>query len=114
MKIMAEGVRYLCEGCSKEIESWSDGNPYYIDVAGVKQYAYHPNHEKLAQCIGNDSPHLCLTCGEEFMVDTQAPAMLCPKCGGGEAANTFQLEGLLCPYCKSGIFITDPDFHCIS
>ena len=28
------------------IEAWSDGNPYYIDDAGDKQYAYHPDHEK--------------------------------------------------------------------
>jgi len=111
---MAEAVRYVCGECRKEIVAWSDGNPYYIDGSGAKQYAYHPDHEQLALCIGNDSPHLCLTCGEELAVDTKKSVMLCPKCGGSEIVDACKLDGLLCPYCKIGVFIIDRDFHCIS
>ena len=111
---MAEAVRYVCTGCRKAIVAWSDGNPYYIDEAGGKQYAYHPDHERLALCIGNDSPHLCLACGKKFMVDSRAPVTECPKCGAGEIADTYQLGGQRCPYCKAGFFVADQDYHCIS
>lgn len=40
---MAEGIRYICDNCSRAIEAWSDGNPYYIDDSGNKKYAYHPD-----------------------------------------------------------------------
>ena len=111
---MAEGIRYVCGQCGKAVEAWSDGNPYYLDEDGRKQYAYHPDHERLARCIGNDSPRLCLTCGEEFMVDSREPSDCCPKCGSPETANTFELEGRTCPWCKKGVFSMDPDFYCIS
>ena len=68
---MAEGLRYVCGECAHAVEAWSDGNPYYIDGGGAKLYAYHPDHDSLAQCIGNDDPHLCLSCGREFMVDSR-------------------------------------------
>jgi len=45
-----------------------DGNPYWIADSGEKHYAYHPYHEKIARCVGYDSPHLCLSCGKEFQV----------------------------------------------
>jgi len=111
---MAEAIQYICGGCNKTIESWSDGNPYYIDDAGVKHYAYHPDHERLELCVGNDSPHLCLVCGIEFMVDSRAPVSACPKCGATEIADTFHLGGKSCPYCKAGVFSADPDFRMIS
>jgi DNA-directed RNA polymerase subunit RPC12/RpoP len=100
--------------CGKAIEAWSDGNPYYIDVRGRKQYAYRPDHKRLAKCIGNDSPHLCLVCGGEFVVDLRAPVAACPKCGATEIAKSFHLGGQRCPYCKAGVFAADPDIHCIS
>jgi hypothetical protein len=28
-------------GCGRKIDAWSDGNPFYIDETGKKQYAYH-------------------------------------------------------------------------
>ena len=111
---MAEALRYVCTRCSHAIEAWSDGNPYYIDEAGSKQYAYHPNHELLARCIGNDSPHLCLSCGNETMVDSEAPAAACPKCGEPKLAYTYELDRQPCPYCKSGVFAVDPGFSAIS
>ena len=111
---MAEGIRYVCGACHRASEAWSDGNPYYIDETGRKQYAYHPDHERLARCIGNDTPHLCLACGEEFNVDSRAPTAECPKCTSDDIADTFRLSGRRCPYCKAGVFTVDPDFHCIS
>ncbi len=39
---MAEGFRFVCDSCDRTIEAWSDGNPYYFDDDGKKQYAYHP------------------------------------------------------------------------
>jgi predicted RNA-binding Zn-ribbon protein involved in translation (DUF1610 family) len=111
---MAEGIRFVCGQCGHAIVAWSDGNPYYIDEDGAKQYAHHPDHEGLARCIGNDSPHLCLSCGHEFMVDSRAPLEACPKCGVSDVADTYHLSGLECPFCKGGKFSVDPDFRCIS
>ena len=111
---MAQGLRYVCSDCGHAITAWSDGNPYYIDKEGAKQYAYHPDHDRLAQCIGNDSPHLCLSCGHEFMVDSRAPVSACPKCIASEFVSTCQLEGQRCPFCKVGEFAEDPNSRCIS
>ena len=111
---MAEAIRFVCEECGHAIEAWSDGNPYYVDKAGAKQYAYHPDHERLDRCIGNDTPHLCLACKHEFFVDSRVPITTCPKCGANEIAGTYQLNGQPCPYCKAGVFAADPKFHCIS
>ena len=111
---MAEGIRFVCNNCSRSIEAWSDGNPYYIDERGEKKYAYHPDHGGLARCIGNDSPHLCLACGAEFNVDSQEPIKNCPLCMDNEIVDTFELEGKRCPYCKQGFFYIDPEFRCIS
>ena len=105
---MAEGVTYICGECGHAIEAWSDGNPYYIDKNGDKQYAYHPDHKRLDQCIGNDSPHLCLSCGKEFMVDSRAPISACPEYQANDVVSTFDLDGQRCPYCKVGVFAADP------
>jgi len=111
---MAEAVRYVCSGCFHAIEAWSDGNPYYTDESGVKQYAYHPDHDNLARCIGNDSPYLCLACGAAFMVDSRKSTTVCPKCNGAKIKNTYELDGAQCPYCNKGVFAIDPGFNCIS
>jgi DNA-directed RNA polymerase subunit RPC12/RpoP len=111
---MAACLRYVCGGCHKDIVAWDDGNPYYIDADGAKQYAYHPDHERRMRCIGNDSPHLCLACGAEFMVDSRAPVEACPTCGAAEIARTYGLDGQRCPYCKAGVFTMDPDFFRVS
>jgi len=111
---MAEAVRFVCSDCGKTIEAWSDGNPYYIDENGQKQYAYHPDHENLARCIGNDSPHLCLDCGDEFLVDSRTPRLECPQCGEKDIVSTFELDGRPCPYCKKGAFHMDRNFLMIS
>lgn len=111
---MAMGITYVCGKCKRAIAAWDDGNPYFIDHAGTKQYAYHPDQESLARCIGNDSPHLCLSCGEEFMVDSRAPAEKCPKCGALEIVDTVELEGRRCPSCNAGVFAADPNSMRIS
>ena len=110
---MAEALRFVCDNCNHEVVAWSDGNPYYIDKTGAKQYAYHPDHDRLALCIGNDSPHHCLGCGTEFKVDSRAPVRAYPSCSSDEIVDSFRLEGCCCPYCKKGKFAVDPDHHCI-
>ena len=111
---MAECIRYVCNHCSKDLQSWSDGNPYFINASGSREYAYHPNHEGLARCIGNDSPHLCLQCGHGFRVDSRAPITCCPECGAATIRSTFELEGMQCPFCKEGAFVLDLGFRCLS
>lgn len=101
---MAEAFRFACDHCSHEIESWSDGNPYFINEEGEKEYAYHPDHDRLSRCIGNDSPHLCVGCGEEQKVDSRAPHDACTRCGEELLVNTWELGGKPCPYCKEGHF----------
>jgi DNA-directed RNA polymerase subunit RPC12/RpoP len=110
---MAQGFRFVCGGCGAAIEAWDEGNPYYFDERGRKRYAYHPNPQR-DLCIGNDSPHLCLSCGEQLMVDSNAPLTRCPKCASADLASTYHLSGKRCPYCKGGTFEQDPDFFLIS
>jgi DNA-directed RNA polymerase subunit RPC12/RpoP len=112
--VMAWAKRFVCVKCGHSIEAWDEGNPYYFDQNGAKQYAYHPNHERLAVCVGNDSPYLCLTCGQKLMVDSRDPIEQCPDCGSRDMACTYHLEGKKCPFCKQGVFQADPNFHCIS
>jgi hypothetical protein len=37
MGVMAEERQYVCNSCGHSIETWSDGNPYYIDKTGAKK-----------------------------------------------------------------------------
>ena len=117
---MAQGFRFVCNSCDHTIEAWDDGNPYYFEsvitktgVTQKKKYAYHPSAER-DQCVGNDSPHLCLACGKDFMVDSEAPITACPKCQSNEITDTMELGGKPCPYCHTGAFGVDPGFHVIS
>ena len=110
---MAAGFRFVCSGCDHNIEAWDEGNPYYINENGKKQYAYHPDVLR-NRCIGNDSPHLCLSCGHEFMVDSEVPIAACPKCKVGKIVDTMELSGKACPYCKRGVFVVDPGWRPIS
>ncbi|MCY2964648.1 MAG: hypothetical protein NT069_13605 [Planctomycetota bacterium] len=111
---MAQQLQFTCDGCGRELTSWSDGNPYYMDDSGQKQYAYHPDHEGLARCIGNDAEHLCLNCGLEFKVDSRFPAAACPDCQSTDQVDTYELDGRPCPFCKRGIFRLDPGAMAIS
>jgi len=111
---MAECKRFVCPLCSYAIASWSDGNPYYCDETGEKIYAYHPNHDALDRCIGNDTPYVCLDCAESFLVDSNSPQQQCPKCQKTSIIDSFHLGGKDCPSCHQGRLSADPDFHCIS
>lgn len=111
---MASAQRFTCDSCDHEIIAWSDGNPYYFDESGQKQYAYHPDSEGLARCIGNDDPHLCLSCAAEFNVDSENPTKTCPKCVLKKIKSTTDLENCRCPFCKAGKFHADEDYCCIS
>lgn len=111
---MAECRRHVCTHCTRAVEAWSDGNPYYLDAAGRKQYAYHPDHERLALCIGNDAPHLCLACGSQTKVDSRRPRTTCRRCTGAALVHTFDLAGRQCPYCHTGAFALDPSWYAVS
>ncbi len=111
---MAECRRFVCSSCGFDVEAWSDGNPYYIDEAGEKQYAYHPRHDQLARCIGNDEPHICLDCGHEFAVDSLSPISACPECQHQEIADCWDLDGANCPRCKRAKLKRDKDFFAVS
>ncbi|BBM64318.1 hypothetical protein VA249_09640 [Vibrio alfacsensis] len=100
---MAQAILFVCTSCDECIESWSDGNPYYIDENGKKRYAYHPE-PNFDRCIGNDSPHICLGCAHEFKVDSRVPKTECPKCQSSNIKSDYDVEGEACPYCKKGVF----------
>jgi len=111
---MAVCYEFECNSCGARMGAWSDGNPYFIDDSGNKVYAYHPFHELLMRCIGNDVPHHCLGCGEEFNVDNRAPMNACPKCASTNICDSCELDGKLCPACKSGVLIKLEGFTKIS
>jgi DNA-directed RNA polymerase subunit RPC12/RpoP len=111
---MAECIRFVCSGCRHSVDAWSDGNPFYIDESGNKQYAYHPNHAELEKCIANDVPHFCLQCGTESKIDSRLDSKVCPECRSENIVDTFNLEGVRCPKCQHGHFGRDKDFFCIS
>ena len=111
---MAMCIRFVCPGCGFAVESWEDGNPFYIGGSGQKVYAYHPDRDELAKCIANDVPHLCLDCGVESTVDSRQSSKTCPLCGSHNTICTDDLEVVNCPKCKEGHFGIDKDFRCIS
>jgi hypothetical protein len=111
---VAECRRFDCDCCGRTVEAWSDGNPYYMDQHGMKKYAYHPDHENLARCIGNDVPHLCLQCGVETNIDSRRPHLVCPGCSEDGLVEAWELAGRPCPSCSRGRFVLDPNPGAIS
>jgi hypothetical protein len=111
---LAECRRFDCDGCGRNAEAWSDGNPYYLDEHGTKRYAYHPDHENLARCVGNDEPHLCLQCGVESNVDSRQRRSNCPACDADRLVPLWDLAGKRCPSCPRGRFVLDPNPGAIS
>ncbi len=106
---MAASIIFRCDHCSTEITAWSDGNPYYINAEGKKEYAYHPDHKRLKRCIGNDIPYFCLSCGHEFLFDNCNPIDICPHCQSGQIVDIYdELWSKPCPYCKNGVFRGSP------
>ncbi len=111
---MAMRLVFNCDACARSVGVWSDGNPYYRDESGRKRYAYHPDHENLERCIGNDLPHTCMTCGGEQKVDSLKPVLRCRKCRDEALIETRDLEGQTCPFCKRGSFGRDPGPFAVS
>lgn len=111
---MAEGRFFECDRCHFTVEAWSDGNPYYRDATGRKRYAYHPDHDNLARCVGNDVPHLCLACGGATKVDSLKPRVACRKCRAAQLVASWALEGAACPKCRAGTFRWDRERRVIS
>lgn len=111
---MAEAIQFTCSVCARAIVVWSDGNLYYRDENGRKRHAYHPYHEALARCIGNDVPHLCLACGRETTVDSERPPRHCRRCRTGTLIPTWELAGQRCPTCREGSFVASAEPYAIS
>lgn len=110
---MAQACRFVCIACAYEIEAWDDGNPYFYDAEGKKQYAYHP-HPDRELCLGNDVPHLCVNCGTRTKVDSLKPCAQCHECGKEQLVAEWDLDGQRCPYCRDGRFKRDPRYILIS
>ena len=98
---MAEGVTLKCTHCEFTTTAWSDGNPYYLNERGEKQYAYHPSDE-VALCKEVDVPHICMSCANEFNVDSAAPIRRCPECNFGRISSLWRMQGKACPKCHEG------------
>lgn len=79
-----------------------------------KKYAYHPNHDLLALCIGNGVDHLCPNGSDQFRIDSRDPQTACPKCHSEEISDTFDLGGKPCSWCKAGNLRRDSDYIAIS
>lgn len=96
---MATGFK--CDKCEHVISAWDEGNPYYFDEEGKKQYAYHPSSDR-NKCIGNDPDYVCLDCAKEFILDRKVPSKECPECASLNICKPSELEGKKCPSCKEG------------
>jgi DNA-directed RNA polymerase subunit RPC12/RpoP len=104
----------VCGTGQKDAEAWSDGSPNHIDDNGRKQYAHHPDHERLDRCSGNDTLYLCLKCGDEFVVDSRAPVDHRPACGAADIVDVRGPDGRQCPSCKAGVVTVDSTSFLIS
>jgi hypothetical protein len=106
-KGMALSRTFVCTGCAHTVEAWDEGNPYYADERGERQYVYHPSPEH-ERATGNEWPALCLGCGAEVTQDSAAPVRSCPECASTDLVDAWDLEGRACPYCRAGAFAEDP------
>ena len=109
---MAQELIFSCE-CGFGTSVWEDGNPISgpIPLPGEKrktpkQYVYHPSPEA-DYAIGNDRPHICLSCFHEFNVDDMEvdvdgmkPRTKCAKCKSEDIVDIRMLGGRICPKCK--------------
>lgn len=111
---MSSARRFQCTNCNHEIVAWSDYDNYFINTEGKKQYAYHPDHDALENCIGYDVPFLCIDCGEPFSIDSSKPHKNCPICNSNEICELYDIEQKNCPYCRSGKFLIDNRFYRVS
>ncbi len=103
---MAMMVIFTCRSCNHQVNAWDEGKPYFLDREGDKVYAYHPDHEGLERCIGNDRPYICLSCAKEFDMDSRHQLTQCPECGDERILPSWKLKDEQCPRCKSGTFMS--------
>jgi hypothetical protein len=103
---MAMSKTFVCSACSFTVESWDDGNPFFIQPDGAKRYVYHPDPDR-DLAIANDVPQLCLACGAEFNVDSRTKISITPCCGSASFSQTYKLTNKPCPKCKTGKFKVD-------
>lgn len=109
---MASGRTLVCSNCGHSVTAWDDGNPYYIGARGEKHYAYHPSPE-VELCTGNDASLICLDCGCESRAET--PSMRpCLECKSHGLVDVNELNGQICPFCKSSTFREDEDCFIVS
>ena len=111
---MADCRKFNCTCCSFTAEAWSDGNPYFIDEKGEKQYRFHPDHEGLARCSGNDASFICLECAHEFLMNSLSQVILCPACQSDSTFDSYNLDKEPCPSCKKGLLELDINFDAVS
>ena len=109
---MAQSSTFICE-CGFKTGAWDEGNPYIRDPQepgqtrlNRKRHVYHPNPER-EFAIGNDRPHICLSCFHEFNVDDMEvdvdgmkPRTKCTKCKSEDIIDIRELGGRICPKCK--------------
>ena len=107
---MAEELIFSCE-CGFGTSVWDEGNPYsgHIPLPGEtrktpKHYVYHP-HSDAEFAIGNDRPHICLSCCHHFNVDSVKPRTKCAKCKSEDIVDICELGGRISPSAKS--------IHCV-
>ena len=110
---MAQCFRFVCSSCDHDYTVWDEGNPYVIDPDGTKRYVYHPSEDR-ALAVGIDIPHVCLSCGDVYNIDSNAPDLTCPSCGKGNPIAAMRLEGKRCPHCKEGTLHRDTQYFCVS
>ena len=72
---MAEGVRFTCPVCGEAMESWSDGNAYYLDASG---------------------------CSVEEVVSSRVPRSACGACRKEELVAMLELEEQRFPRARGG------------
>ena len=111
---MAMGSTYDCSNCSFSVMVWDDSNQFYYDEKGVKQYAYHPDHDLLELCVGSDPSMFCTACGHQFIHDSDRPSSACPVCHSPETVENGNMEGRHCPKCRVGTLKLDPERFAIS
>ena len=57
---------------------------------------------------------VCDGCGADVMVDSLAPTRVCSACGAEALVDTRELDGRACSACRTGHFVRDPEFFCVS
>jgi predicted RNA-binding Zn-ribbon protein involved in translation (DUF1610 family) len=100
---MAQLLNFSCDNCARSFEAWDDGNPFFLNSKGQKIYAYHPNKLR-DRCTGNDPTEICMNCGFVLNPAKNSQTQVCPDCKGVIFRDILSLDGVVCPFCKDGVF----------